>query len=226
LNTFISKLIAPPYDRLAADGRCTWVPEQAYTDGKLFILDIPTLEHGASAELLQVSYKLAYQRAILRRDFKKYPRPCALVADEFQTFAVQPHDGIFQELARESGGIVAYASQGLPGISRRLGEHKAGSGVYSLVGNIQNRIVLQSSDEETVRWAADAFGKEHQNVPEMHGQHVSIRQDYRYKVEPAILTSLKTPTRDFPYAVGCVYRGGQLFRENDEPFLFHAFPRI
>jgi hypothetical protein len=225
LNTLIAKLIAPPYDRLAADGRCTWLPEQAYTDGKLIILDIPTLEHGTSAELLQVAYKLAYQGAICRRDLARYPRPCALFADEFQTFSV-PQDSAFQELVREAGGIVCYATQSLQGVARRLHEHKPGSGVFSLVGNIQNRVVLQSSDEETVRWMADAFGKEYQNVPEMHGQHVSIRNDYRYKVEPATLTSLPTPTRDRPYAVGCVYRGGQLWQENGEPYLFHAFPRI
>ena len=225
LNTLIAKLIAPPYDRLAADGRCTWIPEQAYTDGKLIILDIPTLEHGASAELLQVGYKLAYLGAICRRDLSRYPRPCACVADEFQTFSVV-QDSVTQELIRESAGIVCYATQSLQAIARRLHEHKPGSGVFSLVGNIMNRVVLQSGEEETVRWMADAWGKEYQNVPEMHGQHVSIRNDYRYKVEPATLTSLQTPTRDFPYAVGCVYRGGQLFKENGEPFLYHAFPRL
>jgi hypothetical protein len=225
LNTLVAKLITPPYDKLLAGGRMTWCPEQTFTDQKLVICDISTLEHGKSAELLQVAYKLAFQSAIARRDVNRYPRPVALVADEFQKFVV-PQDGEFQEVCRESRGIVCYATQSLQGLARQIHEHKPGSGVHALVGNIGNRIILQCGDEETVKWVAEYFGKQYEQVPEVHGQHFSIKNDYRWKVEPSTLMTLPVPTPEFPFAVGCVYRGGQPWLETGEPWHFHAFPRL
>ena len=56
-QTFASmadKLHTPPFDRLLCSGRCTYLPEQMYAEGKIILLDVPTTDGGRSAELLQI----------------------------------------------------------------------------------------------------------------------------------------------------------------------------
>jgi hypothetical protein len=218
-----SKLMSPPFDRLLG-GKCTYVPEQMFL-GKIIILDVPTTEHGESGVLLQVANKLAAQRAIQRRDVGEYPRPVFIYADEFQVFSV-PQDADFQEICRESRGIVCYLTQNLQNIARRLHEHVPGSGTLSLIGNIQNRIFLQNGEDFTNKWAADSFGKQHEDITEGGSKGFHFRQDYRYVCEPATFSSLPTPTAQRPYAVGIVYRGGQPWNETGMPYLTYAFPRV
>jgi len=222
----IDKLLTPPFDRIVAGGRCTYVPEQCYLEGKILLLDYNLSEFGEAGELCQIANKLALQGAIMRRDVSKYPRPVALFGDEFQTLAIV-EDSRFAEIARSQRGCCIYATQNLQNVARRLHEHNPGAGTLSLVGNMQTRIYLQNGESEfTNEWAAKSFGRAHENIIEgsLHGPH--MRSDYRFLVEPATFASLPTPTRESPYAVGVVYRGGQVWRETGTPYLFFGFPRF
>jgi hypothetical protein len=225
-TSVIDKLLTPPFDRMLCGGRCTYVPEQTYLQGKIIVLDVPTVEFGEAGELFQIANKLALHGAIMRRDVSKYPRPVALFGDEFQQLAIS-QDAQFAEVARSQRGCCIYATQNLQNVARRLQEHNPGAATLSLVGNMQTRIYLQNGESEfTNEWAAKSFGKDYQNVIEgsLHGPH--MRNDYRYLVEPATFASLPTPTRESPYAVGVVYRGGQVWKETGLPCLFYGFPRL
>jgi hypothetical protein len=224
-STF-DKLLTPPFGKIIAGGRASYCPEQTFLQSQIQILDYNLAEFGEAGELAMIANKIALQGAIMRRDVAKYPRPVCLFADEFQSLAI-PQDAQFAEVARSQRGCVIAATQNLQNVARRLHEHHPGAATLSLVGNMQTRIYLQNGESEfTNEWAAKSFGRTYQNCIEgsLHGPH--MRNDYRFLVEPATFASLPTPTRESPYAVGVVYRGGQVWKETGMPYLFYGFPRI
>jgi hypothetical protein len=225
-SSMADKLLSPPFDRMLCSGKCAYVPEQTYIEGKIIIFDLPIVEYGKSAELLQIANKLVFQKAIQRKDKDRYPRQVFLWADEFQNFCIK-QDADFQEICRESGGCVWYATQNLQNIARRLHEHQPGSGTLGLISNIGVRIFLQNGETEfTNRWSAECFGKNYDRVVDGGAGGVHWREQERYLIHPKEFIRLRVPGKDFPYAVGVVYRNGQLWKETGEPYLIYGFPRV
>lgn len=194
----------------------TVLPEQAYTEGKIFVFDMDLANHGEAGRLCQNLFKYVFQRQMLRRGLNK--RPVFLVCDEAHYF-ISPFDFRFQSVARSYLVSTFYLTQNMANYRAML----SNNAVDALLGSLTTHIYCCNTDTDTNRYAAERIGRRWQMKTGFSGGdgHASASgsQHLEYEVEPHQFALL--PTHN-PFGA-IVYRAG-LF-SNGRNWLPVAFQR-
>lgn len=207
------------------------VPEMTYQDGKIIILDTSIQEYGELGRIVQGIMKYVFQRAVLRRDAKEFPRPVFLWADEAQNF-VSSFDYQFQAVARSARACTVYLTQNISNFYAVLGSNGRDE-ANALTGNFQTKIFHANSDYATNQWASDTIGKHWVILP---NQHMNFGPDgqptygsggtpsLQYKVEPTEFTTLrKGGPANKGQVDAIVFQGGRIFNATGDTYLPTVF---
>jgi hypothetical protein len=153
-------------------GETTVTPE-CLEEGKIVIMGVPLFDYGLPGALIQGIVKYSFQRALLRRDIRRSPRPVLIFADEFQCF-LNSFDQEFLATCRESRVINVCLTQNIPNLYAVLGgEQRGKSQVDSLLGNLNLKIMHANGDPTTNEWAANSIGHSRQYVFSANTSHDS-----------------------------------------------------
>ena len=213
------KFLFNPFNRLFSSGKCTFTPEQIMREGKVLLVDFPSLQYGETGRFINVMLKLIFQRAWLRREVQESTHPNFLWMDEFQYFVTRK-DNAFLQTCRSSRVAVVCLTQNILNLAEELGEQQPGSKTKSFLGNLGTKFFLQQNDIETCNYAADQIGREYRYLDSYNaggGQHdhahasVGGSQQLVHIVEPAVFTRLLRPDGSNPCAEAIVYQGGKIF---------------
>lgn len=151
----LSRLMNGDVRRLVT-GESTVTPEDVLRHGKVIIVDTPYLKYREPGQLIQVIWKLALQRAALRRDVRENPRPVALVADEAQQVCVQRADNLTAAVARSHRLISINLTQSLDLVQTVLGSREE---TLAFVSNMATKFIYSNSDPFTNDWASALCGR-------------------------------------------------------------------
>lgn len=163
----------------------TVLPEQAYTEGKIFVFDMDLANHGDTGRLCQNLFKYVFQRQMLRRGSHK--RPVFLVCDEAHYF-ISPFDFRFQSVARGFLVSTFYLSQNLANYHATLGS----KAVDALLGSLTTHLYCCNTDTDTNRYASERIGRRWQmkagfsssHNDQGHSASANASQHLEYEVEP------------------------------------------
>jgi hypothetical protein len=135
-------------------------------DGKIFVLDIRSNEHGTIANALGTLVKLAYQAAVKTRD--KYGRDEMLRStvfcmDEAQAFispssAGTEGDDKYLEMSRSFLAVDIYATQQYTSFKAAVGPDVA----QRIIGSFNNIICYKHNDPELTKYIQSILGNEEQ----------------------------------------------------------------
>lgn len=210
------KFLFSPFSRIFCSGRATFVPELTTHQGKLIVVDFPTIEYGhETGKLINILTKLIFQRAWLRRDLTQSSNPCFLWQDEFQTLITRRCNA-FQQTCREVRLSVVCLTQNILNLSEELGEQQPGSKTKAFLGNLMLKIFHQQNDPETNTYAAELIGKQYRyldsyNMDAKGAANVGAAQQLVYNVEPIAFSQLMKPDGSSPISTAIVYQGGKAF---------------
>lgn len=206
------------------------VPEITYKDGAIIVLDFPIQEYQEQGRIIQGIWKYMFQRAILRRDAKEYPRPVFLWADESQNF-VSSYDFLYQAVARSARACTVYLTQSISNYYSVLGE-AAHDEAHALLGNFNTKIFHAGSDHPTNQYAADIIGQGWMTVYNFGANLTDDGQSHsgggsqavNYKVLPSAFTTLRKggePNNREVEAI--VFQGGRVWNQSKETYLKVVF---
>lgn len=216
------KFLFNPLSRLLRSGRATFVPELTTHQGKIVIVDFPTLQYGhETGRLINILVKLVFQRAWLRRDLAQSPNPVFLWQDEFQHFVTR-RDNWFQQTCRSARVSVVCLTQNILNLSEELGEQQPGSKTKSFLGNLGLKIAHQQNCTDSQLYMADLIGRRYVfldsfNSDPRGGASVGGSQQLVYNVEPSAFSQLAKPNGVSPISTAIVYRGGETFTSTITP---------
>lgn len=131
----------------------TTIKPEASLEGKVLLLDFPVKEYNEVGVFAQVLFKLAWQKAMERRDLSRSQLPVFLWSDEIQHL-VTGYDQLFQTTARSSRVCTVYLTQNIPNLYAAFGDGKGRSQADSLLGNLQTKILHANGDSITNEWAS------------------------------------------------------------------------
>lgn len=229
---------------LARDLICSTSPNASPSDtydGAIYIVDVPVLQYRETARILQTAMKYMFQRAHARRDVAKNSRPTVMVADEAQTLLVEA-DNEFQAIARSTRTAVIYATQSVSGMLDAMGGPSSEPRVMSLLSNLTNKVIHQSTDARTVQWFQNLVGKsmrlmisgnnQRQNVDwlgtllgyEDESSTAGFSEQMDFELQASDFNSLVTGGPPHFFAEALVYQGGRPF-PNGRSWLRTAIPQ-
>ena len=137
----------------------TTITPEATFSGKIIIVDLPEKTHGIGGKLAAVIWKLAWQRAVLRRGKSGAEKPAFLYSDEFQNF-VTSKDANFVLESRSAGGLSIMLTQAIPGLWSAMGGRDKGQAAAELLfSNCSTKIFCQNDDRETNKFAKELIGR-------------------------------------------------------------------
>jgi len=137
----------------------TTITPDATFSGKIIIVDLPEKTHGIGGRLAAVIWKLAWQRAVLRRGKAGEENPAFMYADEFQNF-VTSKDAKFCLESRSAGGLSIMLTQAIPGLWSAMGGRDKGQAAAELLfSNCPTKIFCQNDDRETNKFAKELIGR-------------------------------------------------------------------
>jgi hypothetical protein len=162
-TNLLDKFTSGPVAGMVSSGETNLPPEAVFGDGegpgKVVVLDMPTLTWGAPGGFFQITYKTLVQKAALRRDVSKSPRPLIVWQDECQQFLTE-FDVQVQALARASRVAQVSITQSLPVLYGALGGGpKAEQQAKALIGNCQTKFLGQQSDKDTNDYFSAMLGQ-------------------------------------------------------------------
>ena len=145
-------------------------PSMLWKEGKIIVLDIPTIEYNWEGIIIQGIIKYVFQKALQRRSLKDFPRPVMLFMDEYQHF-MSSYDYKFLSEARSAGVACVLATQNISNMYSILGGG-ARDQANSLLGNAATKIFHSNTDITTNEWASSVIGQEW-----MHMVSTSTKRD-------------------------------------------------
>lgn len=200
-------------------------PEVTFEEGKIIVLDFPIKNYLEAGVYAQGIFKLLWQQAIERRDFKSgRDIPAFLWVDESQMF-VSNYDQIFQTTARSSGACTVYITQNISNYYAAIGGNNSAARVDSLVGNLSTKIFHANNDSVTNEWAARVIGKDFIGVGSISSgekQSVGLADQLHFQVDPIKFTTLATGGPDEFIVEGFVTLTGKKW-SNGKNHLFVKF---
>lgn len=218
---------------IAWDLLCTTtnlVPEVTYKNGVIIILDLPVQEYHELGRITQGIFKYMFQRAILRRNADKWPRPVFLWADEAQNF-IASFDYQYQAVARSARACTVYLTQNISNYYSVLGSGGRDE-ANALLGNFQTKIFHANSDHATNQYAGDLISQEQTTAfnystssNESGGSRSAGGSDtVRYKVLPAAFTTLRKggPANNLQVD-SIIFQGGRIWRASGDTYLNTTF---
>lgn len=211
-------------------GETNIVPEVAYENGKIIILDLPIQEYQTVGRIVQGIFKLMFQRAILRRDPHVFPRPVFLWADEAQNF-ISSFDFQYQAVARSARACTAYLTQNINNYYAALGVSGERE-TQALLGNFQTRIFHANADVATNQFAAETIAQARiymantgtTDAPGGGTTSTGASEQLQYKVQPAEFTTLRKGGSPHNYTVeSIVFQGGRIWQASRDTYLKVGF---
>lgn len=136
----------------------TNITPDACRQGKIFVLDFPTLRWNETGRIIQSAFKFVWQRSQERHDVAANPRPVFLFSDEAQQFLTS-FDGPFQATARSSRICTLYITQNLPGMYEAVGGESGRHVIDALLGNLRLKVFHAQDDGVTCQWQSELLGK-------------------------------------------------------------------
>jgi type IV secretory pathway TraG/TraD family ATPase VirD4 len=206
------------------------VPEVTYRDGAILVLDLPIQEFGELGRIVQGLIKYMWQRAILRRDAAKYPRPVFLWADEAQNF-ISGFDYQYQAVARSARACTVYLTQNISNYYSVLGA-RGRDEANALLGNFQTKIFHANSDHPTNQYAADIISQErttnysYNTSANDQGSSRSAggSDTVQYKVLPSEFTILrKGGPNNRKQVDAIIFQGGRIWNATGDTFIKSTF---
>ncbi len=200
----------------------TIVPEVTYRDGIIIVLDLSIQEYHHLGRIVQGIFKYMFQRAILRRDVRQYPRPVFLWADEAQNF-VSSFDYQYQAVARSARACTVYLTQNISNYYAVLGA-RGREEANALLGNFQTKIFHAQSDHNTNQYAADLIAQHWQTLFNYSSSRSDTSannsaggsQNLQYKVLPGEFTTLRKGGPQTGLEVDAiVFQGGRIWHAGD-----------
>ena len=153
-------------------------------DGKIFVLDIRSNEHGTIAGPLGMLVKLFYQSAVKTRD--RYPRDefkrsTLLVADEYQSFVTASSsdtegDDKYLEMSRSFLAVDVFATQQYSSITSTVGKDMG----QRIIGSFNNIISYKHNDEAITTYLDKLIGGEEKFEKSMNISESSSSADFNY----------------------------------------------
>lgn len=218
------------WSMLASPEPTNIVPEMTYKDGAIIILDMPVQEFQVLGRVVQGIFKYMFQRSILRRDTKQYPRPVFLWADEAQNF-VSSFDYQYQAVARSAKACTVYITQNISNYYSVLGGANSQSEAHAFLGNLQTKIWHANGDYASNQHASDTLSQAWQTagsfgVSEGAGQTNSGggSEVVQYKVLPSEFTTLRKGGHANNLEVeGIVFQGGRIWDATKDTHLKSIF---
>lgn len=211
----------------------TLLPEMAWTHGAVIVLDISVQEYHDLGRIMQGIFKFMFQRAVLARDVKKYPRPVFLWADESQNF-ISSFDFMAQAVARSARLCTAFLTQNTSNFHAvRGGGGRGESQANALMGNFQTKIFHANGDSATNRFAAECIGQTwttalHFSASAAENSHNSQSSGggevVQYKILPEEFSRLRKGGLANNLAVDAiVFQGGRVWNATGETYLKVVF---
>ena len=206
------------------------VPEIAYKNGAVIVLDISIEEFDDVGRVIQAIIKMIYQRAVLRRDVREYPRPLFLYSDEAQYF-VSSFDFKYQSIARSSSASTIYITQNLSNYHAILG-HNSRDLAMAFLANLQTKIFHANTDYITNQFAADTIAQmqtmsySYNSGSNDKGSSVNsgASETVRHKVMPAHFTTLrKGGPQNKREVEAIIFQGGRIWNATGDTYLKTIF---
>lgn len=176
-------------------GKTNIQPEWTFQKGSIIILDFPIKNYLDAGVYAQGIFKLLFQQAMERRDFKQSKdRPVFLWVDESQFF-LSDYDQTFQTTARSSGTCTVFLSQNISNYYAAMGGRNPKPKVDSLLANLSTKIFHANNDAVTNEWAANVIGKKFKTMKTVNlsvEDSASVSEQLHYQIEPAVFSELKT----------------------------------
>ena len=231
LTSMIDVLLRGLANRMLC-GKTTVTPEHL-EDGRIVIMGVPLFEYGLTGALIQGMVKYCFQRALLRRDVARSPRPVFFFSDEFQC-TLNSFDQEFFATSRSARVINVCLTQNIPNLYAVLGGEQRGKAqVDSLLGNINLKICHANSDPVTNQWASTSIGVSKKLVFNANTTHqggdwwssgmgyglppqvnAGFTESYELDVQPSEFTRLRMGGRRNRWqADAIVFQNGQLFAD-------------
>jgi hypothetical protein len=205
-----------------------YAPEVCWVENKIVVLDLNIKEFGEIGQYGQVMFKYIFQKAVERRNIRKYPNPVFLWADEVQNF-ISSYDTLFQSTARSSRVATVYLTQNLPGMYNAAGGESGRHEIDSLIGNLTTKIFHSNSDVVTNKFAADLISKSIQmkagfskgNDEKGHERmNINLTPTLDYQVQPIEFLSLKKGGEENEGKVQAIlFQSGREWNANGKNFI-------
>lgn len=202
------------------------VPEVAFTDGKIIVVDLSIQEYGELGRITNGIWKLMFQRAVLRRKVTEHPRPVFLWADEAQNF-LNGFDFLYQAVARSARAATVYLTQNISACQAVLGSHGKAQ-ADAAIANFATKIFHANGDYTTNQWAADTIGQAWTTTGGGGVSHndgdPTINSNWtealHYKVQPSEFTTLrKGGPANGNQVDAIVFQGGRIWNDTDDTYL-------
>ena len=241
-TNILDKFLGAPLGPLVSGGVTTVGPEDVLR-GKVVVLDMPVLRWREPGQFFQIIFKTLVQRAVLRRDPTKNPRPVCIFGDEAQFFFVPEVDVMTQTVARQSRLISLVLSQNLPMLySASGGGEKSRQEVDGWLSCHMTKIALANTCVTTGDYFSRLFGSSYEEVwggncgtgegyslsddifgrPMRGGPTLNWSSQWKPDVSPEEFTRLPKPSPRDRVAVGYVFQGGKLY-QHGKPWAKVAF---
>jgi type IV secretory pathway TraG/TraD family ATPase VirD4 len=223
----------------------TAVTPDACREGKILILDFPTLRWNATGRIVQAVFKHVWQRAMERGSGSDNLRPVFLFSDEAQQFLIST-DAAFQATARSSKVCTVYLTQNLPGMYEAVGGEPGRHVIDSLLGNLRLKVFHAQEEVSTCQYQSELLGQtrrflfngntngdahEHFDFFNPGKNHsTGMSESWEYEIQPWEWSHrLRSggPENDF-LVDGIVYQGGRIWNASGRSYLpvtFHQKAR-
>ena len=152
----LTNLISPLLSGKLAELFCTdtTITPQACREGKIIIMDLPTVKYGITGAVAQSLFKYLFGVSAQNDRVTEKTRPVMLYMDEVQNF-LSSTDADLLAMARGSKICSVFITQDYPTFFAKLGESDA----KSLLGKFGTRIFHANSSHDTNVAASDLIGK-------------------------------------------------------------------
>jgi type IV secretory pathway TraG/TraD family ATPase VirD4 len=208
----------------------TIVPEVTYRDGVIILVDLPIQEFHHLGRIVQGIFKYMFQRAILRRNASRYPRPVFLWADEAQNF-VSSFDYQYQAVARSARACTVYLSQNVSNYYSVLGA-RGRDEANSFLANLVTAVFTANSDHNTNDYASKLIAQHWQTLYNYSSSRTDKTtnssaggsQNLQFKVIPAEFTTLRKGGPQNGLQVDAiVFQGGRIWRATGDTWMRTVF---
>jgi hypothetical protein len=228
--------------RVLLGTQTTLSPEDVLA-GRIVVLDLPLKEWGSVGLLIQVIWKMLFQRAVERRDIAANRRPVFCWIDEAHHFLTSG-DALFQTTCRSSRCATVMLSQGLPGFHSAFGDGDKGKAeTASLLGNLTTKIFHANGCTTTNEYSANLIGRTRQfmvnssssfqsgsGFPGMSGSdggrqgNAGISETFELEVQPNEFSTLRTGGPENRLEVDAVvYHSGKRFKRSGKTWQLVTF---
>ena len=159
VDSTLSSMIYPFLMGKLAELFCTTttVTPEDCRNGKIIVMDLPTLRYGTTGAVAQSLMKYLFGIAVQNTTITKKTRPVFLYADEAQFF-MSKTDANLLSTARSSKTCIVYITQDLPTYYAQLGKD-ARDVAESILSKFGTRIFHANTSRETNSYASEIIGK-------------------------------------------------------------------